>query len=350
MTYIDKEGEWRNKRVTVFEAVGSLIQQLKDTPDITRVSMPSVFCHPYSLTELEGFRCLRKIDLLLEAKKEKDPVERILKISYWVLSIIHSPLFQKKPYNPVLGETLGMWVQEENNKDNKTVFFAEQVSHHPPIMCSALENEEEGIRGEFYVNFGAKFHGNSASIESVGKRTLLFYDPPQKDQKQNPNKNQEENKEDFNEKLKNNNDENGLFRKLSFDSFFVPKKGEEVNSKEEKTEEPSNNTNNNSTSSSSTSSSSTSNSKTHLFQNNQEKKREIEEKDGEKYYISNFIPNLWMKNILLGTRRHNWEGRIEIKCPKTNLVCVIEWKEEQSGSFFQHFILQCRPRPPLQLP
>lgn len=116
-----------------------------------------------------------------------------------------------------------------------------------------------------------------------------------------------------------------MFRKFSFDPFFVPKKEGENNinnnnsnnKKEEKTEE------------------SVSNSKTQThFQNNQDKKREIEEKDGEKYFISNFIPNLWMKNILLGTRRHNWEGRIEIKCPKTNLVSVIEWKEEQSGSFF----------------
>lgn len=39
MTYIDKEGEWREKRVTVMEAVGSILQQLRESTDITRVKM-----------------------------------------------------------------------------------------------------------------------------------------------------------------------------------------------------------------------------------------------------------------------------------------------------------------------
>ena len=34
--FSDKEGEWRNKRVTVYEAVGSLIQQLRETSDVKK--------------------------------------------------------------------------------------------------------------------------------------------------------------------------------------------------------------------------------------------------------------------------------------------------------------------------
>lgn len=41
---------------------------------------------------------------------------------------------QKKPFNPILGETFeGVW-------PDGTKIFMEHVSHHPPISCFSVEH------------------------------------------------------------------------------------------------------------------------------------------------------------------------------------------------------------------
>ena len=63
----------------------------------------------------------------------------------------------KKPYNPILAETHLAWVDSEKLEGGpfkgKTIFFAEQVTHHPPCTTYITINTEEKFKLETCVEF-----------------------------------------------------------------------------------------------------------------------------------------------------------------------------------------------------
>lgn len=71
-------------------------------------------------------------------------------------------LILEKPFNPLLGETF-----EFVPKDKKFKFFAEQVSHHPPIGVSRCESENYTLQLEMELK--TKFRGNSTDVIVLGK-------------------------------------------------------------------------------------------------------------------------------------------------------------------------------------
>lgn len=87
----------------------------------------------------------------------KDPRDRMVQVVRWYMSAYHAgrkSSVAKKPYNPILGEVfychwdipgLPAGVEPEVPDGpipwcdrNQLTFIAEQVSHHPPSMCSIL--------------------------------------------------------------------------------------------------------------------------------------------------------------------------------------------------------------------
>jgi hypothetical protein len=61
-------------------------------------------------------------------------VDRVRRLCRWFISAYHMrPKGVKKPYNPILGETFEC-VFAKGTAD-ELWYFAEQVSHHPPITC-----------------------------------------------------------------------------------------------------------------------------------------------------------------------------------------------------------------------
>lgn len=66
-------------------------------------------------------------ELLTKAGKTKDPIEAMKKVICFSLSSLHFSASQLKPFNPILGETL----QVELNEGTK--IYLEHTSHHPCI-------------------------------------------------------------------------------------------------------------------------------------------------------------------------------------------------------------------------
>jgi len=48
----------------------------------------------------------------------------------------------------------------------------------------------------------------------------------------------------------------------------------------------------------------------------------------ETYLITKAFPDIWIRNVILGTKRESWEGEIVITCHKSNLRAVLFFKEE----------------------
>jgi len=166
MSYVDQDGEWKFRKISLMGVVKSFVSQLRPGQDLTRVSLPSVLLHPYSILEVVGYRELTYFELLLGLNAQDDPQDRMLTVLKWVLSTIQQETFHKKPYNPVLGETLECHIQSDNY--SKTEFIAEQVSHHPPISAFIVMNHQENVSLSGNISFNVKFGGNHVNVVTEG--------------------------------------------------------------------------------------------------------------------------------------------------------------------------------------
>ncbi len=104
-------------------------------------------------------------DLLDCAAANDDPVLRDCLVAAFVISAFSHTGRVRKPFNPMLGETF-----EYESPVNGMRFYAEQVSHHPPLSVSHCEGDG-WISGEL-VDINATFWGNAVEIQNVGTRYI----------------------------------------------------------------------------------------------------------------------------------------------------------------------------------
>mmetsp|Transcript_11257 Transcript_11257/g.33809 ORF Transcript_11257/g.33809 Transcript_11257/m.33809 type:complete len:452 (-) Transcript_11257:444-1799(-) len=120
---------------------------------------------------MEPFTILQRLAEIMEysphldtAAGTEDQYERLL----WVLAFAMGPYACMertwKPFNPILGETF------EVELDQNVKFFAEQVSHHPPIGVGHGENEHWTY--DIVSAPSTKFLGNSVEIYPIGRSRI----------------------------------------------------------------------------------------------------------------------------------------------------------------------------------
>nr|XP_004652860.2 oxysterol-binding protein-related protein 3 isoform X5 [Jaculus jaculus] len=136
--------------------------------DLSKVAMPVELNEP--LNTLQRL-CeeLEYSELLDKAARVPNPLERMVFVAAFAISAYASSYFRagSKPFNPVLGETY------ECMRDDKGFqFFAEQVSHHPPISACHAES------GNFVfwqdVRWKNKFWGKSMEIVPIGTTHVIL--------------------------------------------------------------------------------------------------------------------------------------------------------------------------------
>uniref|UniRef100_H3A5L1 Oxysterol-binding protein n=1 Tax=Latimeria chalumnae TaxID=7897 RepID=H3A5L1_LATCH len=131
--------------------------------DLSKVTMPVQLNEP--LNTLQRL-CeeLEYSELLDKAAGTPDPFERMVYVAAFAVSAYASSYFRagSKPFNPVLGETYECVREEAGFR-----FFAEQVSHHPPV--SACHAESKNFVFWQDVRWKNKFWGKSMEIVPVGK-------------------------------------------------------------------------------------------------------------------------------------------------------------------------------------
>jgi len=124
--------------------------------------------------ELISHRQLLLFHILFEIKQYNDPLERFMVVVKWFLGLLRSETMEKKPFNPVYGETHISWVanDEKDQPENITEFIAEQVSHHPPVSAFFVRNKTENITIQGATCFGVKLSMNSATVTTCGPVTI----------------------------------------------------------------------------------------------------------------------------------------------------------------------------------
>ncbi|KAK1165640.1 oxysterol-binding protein-related protein 6-like isoform X1 [Acipenser oxyrinchus oxyrinchus] len=130
--------------------------------DLSKVSMPVELNEP--LNTLQHL-CeeLEYTELLDKAAETEDPYERMILIAAFAVSGYSSTYYRagSKPFNPVLGETY-----ECIREDKGLCFFAEQVSHHPPISACHCESKKFTFWQD--IRWKNKFWGKSMEILPIG--------------------------------------------------------------------------------------------------------------------------------------------------------------------------------------
>jgi hypothetical protein len=135
---------------------------------LTQIALPVGLSEPKSFLEriAQEFACAPIF--LHQAAECVDPVVRMqLVIAFCLSGLWRQCLGQRKPFNPILGETF------QASFFDGTQLFMEQISHHPPV--SAWDLEARG-RWRMYGNGEgtANVSGNSVKCGRKGRNVIEF--------------------------------------------------------------------------------------------------------------------------------------------------------------------------------
>ncbi|KAM3163105.1 Swh1p [Lachancea thermotolerans] len=151
-----KLGKDDRPKISLWSVLKSMIGK-----DMTRMSLPVTFNEPTSLLQRVA-EDLEYSNLLTEGAGFEDSTLRMLYVAVFSVSSYSSTTKRvAKPFNPILGETY-----EYSRPDEHFRFFAEQVSHHPPISATWSESAKWDFWGESCVD--SNFNGRSFEVEHLG--------------------------------------------------------------------------------------------------------------------------------------------------------------------------------------
>lgn len=154
-----------------------IIQQLRMGMEIAKIIIPCEFLEARSLLERLA-DLLTHCDIVERSVESNDPLQRMVEMTRWYLSGWHmNPKGVKKPYNPVLGEFYRCNYVTENG--TLFTYFAEQVSHHPPISAFFAECPSKRIWAEGWYKPKNSWMGNSAC--SVAEGVMLIHSEKRKE-------------------------------------------------------------------------------------------------------------------------------------------------------------------------
>lgn len=151
----DRQALWRQLMCTIGRDLMNL-----------RISLPIWIFEP-TTTLVRMAESFEYSELLDSAASNDDALLRDCFVAAFVISAFPDTDRVRKPFNPLLGETF-----EFRSPINDMRFYAEQVSHHPPLSVSHCEGRG-WVSGEV-VDIKATFYGNAVEVENVGERYILL--------------------------------------------------------------------------------------------------------------------------------------------------------------------------------
>lgn len=154
----------------IWDFIKSVGSNIFEGKNLLNVSLPVVLFEPRSFLESLPDLWSFAPQTLAKAAKLKDPIERFKLCAVFALAGLHRTPTQKKPFNPILGETF----QAGYADGSKMVL--EQTSHHPPISHFQFFGPEESYQLHGWGGWNASFRGNSLKGGNPGPHTLVFPD------------------------------------------------------------------------------------------------------------------------------------------------------------------------------
>jgi hypothetical protein len=172
LLHCQSEAELAPTRGIITEVIAKASEQLFQGKGLVGISLPVRIFEKRSVLEKITDYWITGTKYLTEAGKTSDPKERLKNVICFIISGFHMAGRQKKPFNPILGETLeAIW------PDGSKIMI-EHISHHPPISCFIIEHPEKLFRYEGTFEYKVKIGdmGNSLKGQQVGPNRVIFKD------------------------------------------------------------------------------------------------------------------------------------------------------------------------------
>jgi hypothetical protein len=161
------------QRGVVWDMLKQVASNVTEAKNLVNVSLPvRIFEARSYLERITDSWCYAPV-FLSKAAAEKDPVERMKLVITFALAGLHNTCKQKKPFNPILGETFQA-VLEDGTK-----VYCEQASHHPPVTAWQVFGPNDSYHFYGYGEWSASFSVNSVTGHQKGPHILHFKDGSQ---------------------------------------------------------------------------------------------------------------------------------------------------------------------------
>jgi len=157
------------QRKVVFHLLKEMGSNLLKGKSIMSVSLPVTIHEPQTMLERLSNVYVYVPCYAERMFKEKDPVERLKHYVGFSIGCLYISLQQKKPFNPIWGETFQGYLGSPEFK-----VYCEQVSHHPPISNLMIDTPWVTYYASHYVE--ANTYPNSIKVRSLGNQTIVFKD------------------------------------------------------------------------------------------------------------------------------------------------------------------------------
>jgi len=152
------------QRKSLGHMVKAVAKYIRERRSLVTLSLPMYVFEPKSLLHRVCYM-LGYAPVFLERAATEEPIERFKLVVAFAVSLLHLCTEQRKPFNPILGETLqGMLGSAE--------VYAEQTSHHPPISNFLLYGTDYQVTG--YHEFWARARPNSIKARQRGLLRVDF--------------------------------------------------------------------------------------------------------------------------------------------------------------------------------
>jgi hypothetical protein len=149
----------RNVLSNIIKRMG---KNLLSGKSIMGISMPVyIFAKTSMLQQLANM--MGYTPVFLEKAAQNTGLERFKYVVTSLVAILHIATGQRKPFNPIIGETYQGYI-------GKSQYYAEQVSHHPPISSFQIYHELYSMFG--YYEFTANTSANSVKARQIGLTCL----------------------------------------------------------------------------------------------------------------------------------------------------------------------------------
>ena len=156
------------QRRIIFQLVKQVGTNLLKGKSIMTISLPIQIMEPMTVIQRSP-QSYAYLPHFVGKLTTTDPIERLKHYLSFMISSLHLNLHQRKPLNPVLGETYQGYIGNE-----QFTICCEQTSHHPPISSMIIDTPTLTIYWSRYIE--ARTYPNSAFIRTTEKQKIVFKD------------------------------------------------------------------------------------------------------------------------------------------------------------------------------
>ena len=156
------------QRKVVFYLLKQIGVNLLKGKSIMNVSLPVTIMEPQTMLQRLA-KVYSYLPAFADRFQEKDPLERMKNYVGFSISCLHSSLQQKKPLNPVWGETFQGYLG-----DPRFQVCCEQTSHHPPASNIMIDTPWYTVYATHKVE--ARTYPNTVRVKSLGQQSVVFKD------------------------------------------------------------------------------------------------------------------------------------------------------------------------------